>query len=95
VLSSAGSEWANSYQPAMTASPFKRFCRTSRTLPPVDDEACARVVLDKSEVTMQGQGWRGIDKAAVQIHLTAIACNALLSEVERLKRTLNIVQQVG
>jgi IS5 family transposase len=31
--------------------------------------------------------WRGIAKAAVQIHLTAIAYN--------LKRTLNIVQQVG
>jgi IS5 family transposase len=31
--------------------------------------------------------WRGIDKAAVQIHLTAIAYN--------LKRTLNIVQQAG
>lgn len=31
--------------------------------------------------------WRGIEKAAVQIHLTAIAYN--------LKRTLNIVQQAG
>ena len=30
--------------------------------------------------------WRGIAKAAVQIHLTAIAYN--------LKRTLNIIQQV-
>ena len=34
-----------------------------------------------------GQGWRGIAKAAVQIHLTAIAYN--------LKRTFNIVQQAG
>ena len=34
-----------------------------------------------------GQGWRGLAKAAVQIHLTAIAYN--------LKRTLNIVQQTG
>ena len=31
--------------------------------------------------------WRGIAKAAVQIHLTAIAYN--------LKRTLNIIQQPG
>ena len=34
-----------------------------------------------------GQRWRGLAKAAVQIHLTAIADN--------LKRTLDIVQQAG
>ena len=56
-------------------------------------ETCARVVLDsriekifgtwKRTYGLRRMRWRGLAKAAVQIHLTAIAYN--------LKRTLNIV----